>query len=425
MKTVREMKESIGDGSLDTYFHELYGNDLQTAKERYLLLLERFQQEFPLHDAVAFVSAPGRSEVGGNHTDHQHGRVLAAAIDLDTLAVISPAMDGKIIVSSEGFAEIQVDLEHLEKLEAEKETSVALIKGICQGFLNHNLPIGGFRACITSNVFGGSGLSSSAAFEVLIGNILANLYSEEEVDPILIAQISQWSENEYFGKPCGLMDQMACSLGGFVAIDFHDPQQPIVKKINFSLEAAGYALCIVNTRGSHADLTDAYASIPYEMKQVAQYLGEDYLRDVPYETFRKALPTLRKLFGDRAVLRSYHFFQEDQRAALEADALMAHNLDGFFALVKESGRSSFEYLQNVFVPEQGSIQPLSIALALADDILQGNGAARVHGGGFAGTIQCFVPFDLVETFCATMDEIFGEGSAHSLRIRNHGGICMQ
>lgn len=424
MKTIREMKEWLDAKQGVHVLKELY-EDQQEAKMRILGLIEQFQQKFPLHDKISIFSAPGRSEIGGNHTDHQHGRVLAAAIHLDTIAAASIASDDMIIVSSYGFPEIKIHLQDLNKKEAEEGTSTALIRGICQRLKMLNYSIGGFRACITSNVLGGSGLSSSACFEVLICTILSQFYNDGKIDPIVVAQISQWAENEYFGKPCGLMDQMACSLGGFVAIDFMDPHHPEVKKIDLNLQAEGYALCIIHTKGSHADLTDAYAAIPYEMKQVAHYLGKDVLRDVCYEEFLAQISPLRELFGDRAILRSYHFFQEDERAKKEAEALQSHDIPKFMQLVRESGQSSFMYLQNVYVSTQPQQQPLSVALAMAEAQLQGKGALRVHGGGFAGTIQCFVPNDELTIFKAMMESIFGEDSVLPLQIRSQGGICIQ
>lgn len=422
MTSIIEMKQQISSHQLNHVFTRLYGERMQSQKERYLHLLSAFEQAFPMHEQIEIYSAPGRSEIGGNHTDHQRGCVLAAGIDLDSVAVVSPSKDQAITILSEGFDIPVIHLDTLDIQEEEAGSSQALVRGVLAGFVKRGYAVGGFHAYMNSEVLGGAGLSSSASFEVLIATILSYLYNDGAVDMVTIAQISQFAENVYFKKPCGLMDQMACAVGGFVSIDFHDPLHPIIDQIDFDLGASGHSLCIIDTLGSHADLTDEYAAIPMEMKQIANYFGCDALRDVDIAQFVHAIPVLREMFSDRCVLRAMHFFQENDRAIQEANVLSQQDFSAFLSLVKESGDSSYKYLQNVYSCKDSAHQSMSMALCLADYLLQGKGAARVHGGGFAGTIQCFVPREQLSSFQMGMEKVFGKGSCHVLMIRPCGGI---
>jgi len=367
-------------------------------------------------------SAPGRTEISGNHTDHQHGCVLAAAVDLETVATVWLDESNQIQIQSEGYPVVTVDLNDLNVREEEKNTTAALIRGVASAFAQRGAKLSGFRAKVHSTVLPGSGLSSSAAFEVLIGTILNELFFDKKLTPVEIAQIGQYAENVYFGKPCGLMDQTASSVGGMVFIDFNDPTNPVVEKINFNLRDAGYALCIVDTGADHADLTDEYAAIPAEMKQVCSFFGKDVLRQIPEEDFFAALPALRKQVPDRAILRAMHFYEENERVQAQVKALKDKKLDTFLELVKESGRSSWMYLQNI--TPTGSImhQEVAVALALCEKLLAGKGAYRVHGGGFAGTVQAFVPLDMLDLFKHSIEAVLGKNACHVLNIREEGGI---
>ena len=365
-------------------------------------------------------SAPGRTEIGGNHTDHQHGEVLAASINKDAIAITGKREDNIINIYAEGFG--TTIIEDTIKREEEKGTTAALIRGVLAGLKDKGYKLGGFNAYITSDVLIGAGLSSSAAFETLVGTIVSGLFNDMAVDPEEIAKIGGFAENEYFGKPCGLMDQMACSVGGLIYIDFKDPRDPKVEKIDFDLKDAGYVLCITDTKGSHADLTDEYAAVPEEMRKVAKLLGHEYLRDVAYEDIINNIGRLRKEAGDRAVLRAIHFTQETKRAREEAKALKEHDIKTFLEIVRESSDSSFKYLQNVYTNKDVQNQSVSLALAVSDNILTKDEAARVHGGGFAGTIQAFVKTENAQRYKEEMDKVFGEGSCQVLEIRKEGGI---
>ena len=367
-------------------------------------------------------SAPGRTEIGGNHTDHQHGCVLAAAVDLETVADVRLNGTDMIWIRSEGYPAFSVDINDLEVNESEKNTTVALVRGVVAGFVNRGVQIQGFDAKIHSTVLPGSGLSSSAAFEVLIGTIINELFNEGKVSAEEIAMIGQYAENVYFGKPCGLMDQMASSVGSLVYIDFENPKQPVVEKIDFNLADAGYALCIIDSGADHADLTDEYAAIPMEMKQVCSLFGKDVLREIPEETFLAAIPTLRGQVSDRAILRAMHIYRENERVAKQVQALKNKDVDAFLNLIKESGNSSWKYLQNITPAGAVKLQEVAVALALCDTYLKGQGAYRVHGGGFAGTVQAFVPLNMLETFKTTIETVLGENSCHVLNIRQQGGI---
>lgn len=415
-----ELRTAVNDGKFNETFASLY-QDTQVAKLRYISAFDCFGKLFGEGENVRIFSAPGRTEVGGNHTDHQHGRVLAGSVDLDVIAVVSPICENVIRIKSEGYDLIEIDLSDLHMKDSEVGRTEALIRGCCAFFSGLGYKIGGFEAYATSNVLRGSGLSSSAAFEVLICSILNGLFNDGKVDSVEIAKISQKAERDYFGKPCGLLDQMACSQGGFTAIDFVDPSKPVVERISFDIASKGYVLCVVDTHGDHADLTGDYADITVECREVSRYFGKDFLRDVDTTEFYSKLADLREKFGDRAVLRAIHFFNEDRRAEEEKIALKQDNFEHFLDLVNESGDSSYKYLQNVYSTSNVKSQGLCLALALTEMFLKGQGACRVHGGGFAGTIQCYIPFDMIEDYKKLIDGVFGDGSCCVLSIRPVGG----
>ena len=420
-----ELRTAVKNGQINDTLTELYGKEnIAKQTERYLTAIDEFEKLYGTLENVGIYSVSGRSEISGNHTDHNHGRVIAASIDLDIIAIAAKT-DGSVIkVKSEGFDEDTVDFAaYTEADEKLFGTSASIIAGMCKGFKNNGHNIGGFCAYTTSSVLKGSGLSSSAAFEDMIGNILNFMYNDGKVDNVEIAKLAQYAENVFFGKPCGLMDQVACACGGIVAIDFKDPKAPVIEKLDFDITKAGYNLCIVSTGGNHADLTDDYASVPAEMKSVAAHFGKAVLRELDAETVKKAIPALREKLGDRAILRALHFFTENERVANQTAALKSGDLDAFFDGVKASGRSSFCYLQNVYTTKNVSEQGLSLALCLAEGYLADKKAAwRVHGGGFAGTIQAFVPAADAEGFRAVIDAAFGEGACIILRIRPRGAI---
>ena len=417
---IKELITYISDGKLDNVFNNIYA-DNAVAKERYIKACNEFAKLYGEDSDVQLFSAPGRTEVGGNHTDHQLGCVLAGSVDLDVIAVVAKTEDSIIQVKSEGFKMDSVDTSVKEPVAEETEHAASLIRGVSIGLENLGYKIGGFNAYTTSNVLKGSGLSSSAAFEVLIGNIISHLYNDGTVDAVTIAKVSQFAENNFFGKPCGLMDQMASSVGGFTSIDFGDKQNPIIEKVDFDFAASGHSLCIVNTGGNHADLTCEYAAITTELKDISNYFGKDVLRQVDESEFRSKIVDLREKFGDRAVLRAMHFYDDNRRAVLERDALKAGNFELFLKLVNESGRSSFMKLQNVFSTLSVKEQGLTLALALSEGVLNGRGACRVHGGGFGGTIQAFVPNDLLEEYKTTIESVFGVGNCYVLNVRPVGG----
>ena len=419
-------KEMLRSGLYDMFLSRLYGDKKVTIQQqRYCDLVDKFIQNFPDAGEPSLFSAPGRTEIGGNHTDHQQGCVVAASVDVDIAAAASANDIGLIRVLSEGFPLCVVDVSDLSIKEEEKNQTAALIRGVAAGMKERGYAIGGLDACMTSDVLSGSGLSSSAAFEVMMGTLLNHLYNDGAVDAVTIAQIGQYAENVYFGKPCGLLDQMACSVGGYVAVDFYNPDKPIVEKIDFDFGKSGYTMCIVDTRGSHADLTDEYAAIPAEMKSVAAYFGKDVLRQVPAFKFYQELGNLHGKVSDRALLRACHFYEENTRAQEMAHALKIRDFDRFLAISRESGQSSYMYLQNVYSGKDPQNQAVSLALYMAQRLLRGKGSCRVHGGGFAGTIQCFVPNEQVESFCQQMEQLCGEGSCHLLSIRPVGGVKLQ
>lgn len=419
----KQLKELIQTGGLDYRLLDIYVDEsrLDYQKNRYLHAITKFEKIYGSGDVKLF-SAPGRSEIGGNHTDHQHGKVLAASINLDTLGVVKATDDNRIRVISGDNEEILISLDNISFKLEETGTTLALIKGVVAGFLERKYKVGGFCAYITSDVLIGAGLSSSAAFETLIGTILSGLYNDMAVSPVEIAMIGQYAENVYFGKPCGLMDQMACSVGNLVYIDFGNPNNPKVEKIEVNMESYGYSLCITDTKGSHADLTDEYAAVPREMKLVAKYFGKEVLCDVSVKDMLRETPNLREALGDRPVLRAFHFVCENERVKREADALNKGDFTCFLELIKESGDSSFKYLQNVYSGNDVKNQNLSVALMISEIALGKDGVSRVHGGGFAGTIQAFVKNEYVVEYQKCMNQLFGEGACIDLKIRKYGGI---
>ena len=390
--------------------------------DRYANAVKRYTDAFASTGPMAVFSAPGRTEIGGNHTDHQHGEVLAASINKDAIAVTSPREDNLVNILADGFGMTNIALDDLGLREDEKGSTPALIRGVLAGLKNDGFKLGGFDAYITSDVLIGAGLSSSAAFETLIGTIVSGLFNGGAIDPVTIAKTGQFAENAYFGKPCGLMDQMACSVGNLVHIDFADPSNPVVDKVGFDFPKTDYVLCITDTKGSHADLTDEYAAVPIEMKKIASLLGEDVLRPVSLDDILSNIKMLREKAGDRAVLRAIHFVNETRRAKAEADALNNNDIDRFIKLVKQSGDSSFKYLQNVYSNKDVTAQNVSLALAVSESVLGSDEASRVHGGGFAGTIQAFVKKENAKKYQKTMDKVFGEDSCEILSIRKYGGI---
>ena len=418
-----EIKQALLAGKYNARLAEVYGADAVPAQQaRYANALDAFAALYGNERDVSLYSVSGRSELSGNHTDHNYGCVVAASIDLDIIAVASANDQSIIRVKSEGFDEDVVDIAAYNTPDPAKfATSASIIAGMSAQFAQNGYLTGGFDAYTTSAVLKGSGISSSAAFEDMIGNILNYLYNDGKVDNVEIAKMSQKAENLFFGKPCGLMDQVACAHGGIVAIDFADPAAPIIRGVPFDITAAGYALCIVNTGGNHADLTDDYASIPAEMKAVAAYFGKKVLREVDRAEVVAAIPALRAQLGDRAILRAMHFFAENERVRAQTEALMQGDLDAFLSHVCASGQSSFCYLQNIYTTKAVGEQGLSLALCLAEQVLSGKKAAwRVHGGGFAGTIQAFVPTEQVAEFRAVMDGAFGAGACLPLHIRQVG-----
>ena len=418
-----ELIARLQAGALEGYRH-LYGDEIAYQTERYCRAVKEFAALYGEDRDVFVFSVPGRTEVCGNHTDHNHGRVLAAGIDRDIIAVASPSGENVVRVRGEGYPEDRVPLEYCDNPEKQKAfKSNALVTGMCGGFRKWGYRIGGFDAYTTSRVLKGSGISSSAAFEVMVGNILNYLYNDGTVKNEEIAKIAQYAENVYFGKPCGLMDQMACAVGGFVYIDFENPKDPKIEPIAFSLDDAGYVLCIVNTGGNHANLNADYASVPQEMKAVAAAFGREVLRGLSEADIRAKIPELRKTVGDRAILRALHFVRENDRVAQAARALRAGETDTFLSDIRASGDSSFKYLQNVYTTQNVAEQGLSLALAVTEGLLDGKGCAwRVHGGGFAGTIQVFVKREYVDDYRREMDAVFGEGAAMVLHIRPAGAV---
>ncbi|MGD9931598.1 MAG: galactokinase [Mangrovibacterium sp.] len=425
MAKISALIEKINGGN-NPLFHELYGVDATVLSEqaaRYAGLMSEFQKIYGT-DEVALFSSPGRTEIGGNHTDHNHGRVLAGAVNLDNIAVVAPNGTNTIRVTSAGYPEFQVDLSDLAIDESQFYTSSALVKGICARMKEKGYEIGGFDACIEGRVPKGSGLSSSASFEVLIGAIVNQLFNDGKMSAVENAIIGQWSENNYFGKPCGLMDQTACSVGGLITIDFEIPAKPIVKEVDFDFVSTGFALVITDVGGGHHDPASQaeYASLPTEMKSVANALGAQVLREVTLEQIVEKIPEIREKTGDRAILRAYHFQGDNQRVVDQVAALENNDFQSFLKMVVESGYSSYMYNQNIFDVVHKDDQVVSLALALSEMVLKGTGAWRVHGGGFGGTIQAFVPQDKLDEYVKTLEHVYGEGTCHKLFIRAKGAI---
>lgn len=425
MRNTKQLKNDLTDGSFEPVFKKLYCTENPNSyAKRFSDLINNYERTFGSTEEIGFFSAPGRTEIGGNHTDHQHGCVLAAAVNLDVVAAVSFNGEDTIRVQSEGYPIDEIDLNQLQPDKKEFNHASALIRGIAAKFKELGYEIKGFNAYTTSNVLKGSGLSSSAAFEVLIANIINSLFCNGEIDPVEIAKIGQYAENQYFGKPCGLMDQMASSVGGIISIDFKNPEKPLICKTDFDFHKAGYALCIIDSGADHADLTSEYAAIPQEMKSVANFFGKDFLRDVEKSEFLKEFTNIRKSVGDRPILRALHFFNENERAIEEANALQEGDTEKFFKLLHESGLSSYMYLQNVNVTGSVKEQAVGVILALCDEFLKGKGAYRVHGGGFAGTVQAFVPLELLEGFRHNIENATGKESCHLLSIRSVGGVMI-
>lgn len=426
MRTWNDLYKMLKNGEMDPSLMQTGCEDINAYRTRATEVMNGFEKTFGVKEdtLAALCSAPGRTEICGNHTDHQHGHVLAAAVNLDFLACVSPNGTQTVHFQSEGWPMTTVDLSDLKQQEAEKETTASLVRGVMAELAKAGYTIGGFDMYAVSNVLPGSGLSSSAACEILLGVAGNHLFCQDELDAVTLAKIGQKAENQYFGKPSGLMDQTASSVGDAVAIDFADPSAPIVRSVTANLEELGLALCIVDCGADHAALTGEYASIPREMEQVAAFFGKKVLREVQEEEVLKAMPQLRRAVGDRAVLRALHFYADDRRAVEEADALERRDRDAFLQLVKESGRSSWELLQNITPAGAVEAQDMAIALEAAEIALNGKGACRVHGGGFAGTIQAFVPTESVSEFCERMELMLRKGCCHVLNIRPAGGIVL-
>ena len=416
-------REKIKTAGFEKEIAALYGDKACENAARYGKLIDLYEETFGTDgtEEIGLFSAPGRTEIGGNHTDHECGRVLAAAVDLDTIAAASKSDDGCISLLSEGYPLCRVELEDLSVREEEKNSTASLIRGVASRFAQLGCKVGGFRAVVSSSVLPGSGLSSSAAFEVLVGNIINSFFHDGKADAVLIAQIGQYAENVYFGKPSGLMDQTASSVGNILTIDFEDPEKPVVHKLDADFDQTGLKLCIINCWASHADLTGEYAAVPVEMQEIAGYFGQKVLRKVDRTDFLNAVPELRRKFGDRAVLRAFHFYADNDRVPKQAEALESGKIDEFLRLISESGRSSWMYLQNIVPNGANEHQEMAVALALCDVLLNGKGAFRVHGGGFAGTCQAFVPEALIDQFTKDMERLLGEGCCHVLNIRSVGG----
>ena len=429
MKNANAFLKELESGALNGRMVEIYGCDSEKAQEyadRFIRVIKGFQVTFPenARAEIGLYSAPGRTEIGGNHTDHQYGCVLAASVNLDAIAAAALNGTNTIRFYSEGYGMIEADLSVLDPVESEKESTLALIRGMAALAIGRGYEVKGIDVYCTSNVLGGSGLSSSAAFETLMGVIINDMFCGGVFDAVEIAKMGQITENQYFGKPSGLMDQSASSVGGVVAIDFGDPENPKVEKINLDLAGEGYALCIIDSKSSHADLTDAYAGIPREMKAVAATFGMSHLRGLTKEDLIARTGAIRKVCGDRAFLRAMHFVLDNERAQKEAAALKAGDFDAFLKIVKASGESSYMYLQNISVEGAVDNQAVGVALSLCDVLLDGRGAFRVHGGGFAGTVQAFVPLDMLDSFKATVESAIAPGCCHVLSIRPVGGAVV-
>ena len=422
MKKASLLIQDIQNKVYEQAFLDIYVDKqlIDYQQKRYIQAIEKFIELYGDRE-ISIYSTPGRSEVCGNHTDHQHGEVLACAINLDMIAVVGKE-EGKIKILSDDYDLKAIDIQDVELKEEEKGTSEGLIRGVIARFQQLGYQTGGFVGYMTSDVLQGSGLSSSAAFEVMIGTVLSGMYNDMHVDPVEIAKIGQYSENVYFGKPCGLMDQCACSVGSLIHIDFKDNENPIVEKISVDFPRFQHSLCIIDVHASHADLTDDYASIPQELKEVNHFFHQEYLRDVDEKAFYEHFNELRKAVSDRALLRAIHVFNENKRVRNAVQALKDEDFNAFKTVIEASGESSFKYLQNIYSNHYVDQQAVSLALALSQDILSTHGICRVHGGGFAGTIQAFVEDEYVQTYKQEIEKYFGEGSCHILKIRKYGGM---
>ena len=427
MKPISIWKQELADGVHTARLASLYccaPEQTPAQAARYEAVLNGLEATFGTHAEAGLYSAPGRTEIGGNHTDHQHGRVLAGSVNIDMIAAAAPNSLNQLRVQSEGYDLCVIDLADLAARKEEENTTMSLLRGECEAFRQRGAALSGLDVYVASNVPKGSGVSSSAAFEVLIGVILNDCFMTKKVSPIEIAQIGQWAENVYFGKPCGLMDQMASSVGNIITIDFADPAHPDVEPVQVDFSKAGLALCILDSCADHADLTDEYAAVPAECRAVAAVCGGEVLREVPFDTFLAKLPECRKQCGDRAVLRAFHIYADNERVAKQVAALRADDFDTFLQLVTESGLSSWEYLQNVIPAGYKEHQEVAVTIAAAKHFLRGKGAVRVHGGGFAGTVQAFVPVEELAQFKEQMEAILGAGRCHVLSIRPEGGAVL-
>lgn len=416
----------LSSGGLDPQLVKIYGahpGDVSSARTRFAAVIEDYTSRFGQGD-VSLFTAPGRTEMGGNHTDHQHGRVLAGAVTMDMVACASPNDSRWIRIASQGYPEVAVNLDDLERKPREEGTSAALVRGVAAALYERGHQLTGFSASVSSTVPGGAGLSSSAAYEILVGVILNHFSCGDAVSPVELAQIGQFAESQYFGKPCGLLDQMACSIGGVISIDFADPSEPIVEAINLDLDEYGHVMCIIESGGDHADLTDEYASVPSEMRAAASFFDKQFLRDVDEAYFWESLSALREQVGDRAVLRAIHFFGDNARVPEQVSALKEHRFDDYLGMVEQSGLSSAVQLQNLYATKTPQQQAVVVAISLAQHVLGGQGAVRVHGGGFAGTIQAYVPLSMQEKFTAAIERVLGKGTCHTVRVRPMGGAVV-
>lgn len=420
---VKELINALKNGDFNANLKAVYVTDdaVKSQIPRYVETLNDFGELYGWDRDVSIMSAPGRTEVCGNHTDHNNGKVLAASINLDAIAVVSKADGDTIRVKSKGHRMNVVDLNDLTPDESKFGDSTALVQGVAAGIKNLGYNIGAFDACTTSDVMGGSGLSSSAAFEVLLGSIFSYAFNDGKISAVDIAKVAQYSENVFFGKPCGLLDQMASSVGSFVTIDFESTENPVIKKIDFDFSKSGHSLCIVDTGGNHSDLTDDYAAVRGEMEAVAKAMGKSVLRETTYEDFMANLPKITQQVNDRAILRAIHFYYENMRVDNAIAALENNDFEAFKEIIIDSGNSSYMLNQNVYSPKNPTEQKLSLALAISKELLAGKGAWRVHGGGFAGTIQAFVPNDMLNDYKSAIEGVFGDGSCHVLIIRPVGG----
>lgn len=422
--TLFELKSAIESGNHDERFAYLYGDDgVKSAKQRYLKVIDEFYEFFGYSDGDFYAfSAPGRTELCGNHTDHNYGKVLAGAVNIDVIAIVCKTDSDTIRVKSRGHRANSIKINELEPVEEEEGNSNAILRGMTARIKELGYNIGTFDAYTVSNVPAGSGLSSSAAFECLLGDILSVLYNDDAISNVELAKISQYAENKFFGKPCGLMDQLTIATGSAVKFDFKDIDNPEIEKLDYDFRKSGYALCITNTGGSHADLTDDYAAVRNEMEGVASFFGKKVLREVKKEDIIAKVAELRVKFGDRAILRAMHFYAENERVEKAAKALKDNDFQSFLDCINASGNSSYKYNQNVYSPKNFAEQGISLALNISESILDGKGAHRVHGGGFAGTVQAFVPVDMVDTYKEEIEKVFGKGSCSILTIRPCGPV---